>query len=44
MIRVMATHDGTYTVYRDRTALLHGLTRAQADEFARSQGQAIRTS
>lgn len=36
MIRVKATHDGTYTVYRDQTALLHGLTRAQADELATS--------
>ena len=44
MIRVMATHDGTYTVYRDQIALIHGLTRNQADEFARSQGQAAHTA
>ena len=36
MIRVSVTHDGTYTVYRDRTAVVTGLTRQQADEFARS--------
>ena len=44
MIRVMATHDGTYTVYRNKIALLFGLTREQADEFARSQGKAIHTA
>jgi hypothetical protein len=33
MIRAKATDDGTYTVYRDQTALLCGLTRAQADEL-----------
>ena len=38
MIRVRATEDGTYTVYRDRIALACGLTRNQADEFARSLG------
>jgi hypothetical protein len=40
MIRVVATHDGTYTVYRDQVALLHGLTRAQAEAFARSHNHA----
>ncbi|MGU3536826.1 hypothetical protein [Methylobacterium sp. A54F] len=36
MIRVQATEDGTYTIYRDRTVLVTGLTREQADDFARS--------
>ena len=36
MVRVRATEDGTYTVYRDRVALVCGLSRAQADELARS--------
>ncbi|MGU3537725.1 hypothetical protein [Methylobacterium sp. A54F] len=36
MIRVKATEDGTYTVYRDRTVLVTGLTREQADAFAQS--------
>lgn len=35
MVRVLVTHDGTYTVYRDRLALVFGLTHPQADKFAR---------
>ena len=35
MVRVLVTHDGTYTVYRDRLALASGLTHLQADKFAR---------
>ena len=36
MVRVLATQDGTYTVYRDRLALASGLTHLQADKFALS--------
>ena len=36
MVRVLATQDGTYTVYRDRVALASGLTHQQADTFALS--------
>ena len=36
MVRVLATQDGTYTVYRDRLALASGLTHLQADMFASS--------
>jgi hypothetical protein len=36
MIRVKATHDGTYTVYRDDRVLVAGLTRQQADHFSQS--------
>jgi hypothetical protein len=32
MIRIRATDDGTYTVYRDDAILLTGLTRDQADD------------
>jgi hypothetical protein len=39
MIRIKATHDGTYTIYREREALFVGLTRTQAEEFARSVGE-----
>jgi hypothetical protein len=39
MVRIKATHDGTYTVYRERQALLFGLTRTQAEAFARSLGE-----
>ena len=39
MVRRSVTQDGTDTVYRDRLALnldlAHGLTRRQADAFAR---------
>ena len=34
MVRVCVTHDGTYTVYRDRLAVASGLTHQQADAFA----------
>ena len=33
MIRVLPTHDGTWTVYRDKLALITGLTRLQAERF-----------
>jgi len=36
MIRVKATHDGTYTVYRDDRVLVAGLTRQQADQFSQT--------
>ena len=38
MIRIRATQDGTFTVYRDDTALVTGLTRAQAE----AAGQSLR--
>ncbi|KAB1069946.1 hypothetical protein [Methylobacterium planeticum] len=34
MIRVKATDDGTYTVYRGNFVLVSGLTRHQADLFS----------
>ena len=36
MIRIQATEDGTYTVYRDGNAMVTGLTRDQAHAVARS--------
>jgi hypothetical protein len=36
MIRIRATDDGTYTVYRDDAALVTGLTREQAAAIAQS--------
>lgn len=41
MIRIRVTDDGTYTVYRDGTALVTGLTRAQADAVAQSIGTGL---
>ena len=43
MIRIRATDDGTYTVYRDDSILLTGLTRDQADDVARSLKTAVVT-
>jgi hypothetical protein len=34
MVRIVATDDGTYTLYRAETALVTGLTREQAQELA----------
>ena len=39
MIRIRATDDGTYTVYRDGTVLVTGLTRDQATAV----GQSLKT-
>lgn len=36
MIRIQATDDGTYVVYRDSIVLVTGLTRDQAQEVAQS--------
>lgn len=36
MIRIRATDDGTYTVYRDGNAMVSGLTRDQAYAVAQS--------
>ncbi|MDP4027187.1 hypothetical protein Q8W71_31940 [Methylobacterium sp. NEAU 140] len=36
MIRIRATEDGTYTVYRDDAILVKGPTRDQADAVAQS--------
>jgi hypothetical protein len=36
MIRIRATDDGTYTVYRDDAILVTGLTRDQASAIAQS--------
>lgn len=41
MIRIRATDDGTYTVYRDDAILVTGLTREQADDVVRSLKAAI---
>lgn len=41
MIRIRATDDGTYVVYRDNTVLVTGLTRDQAHAVAQSIGAAI---
>lgn len=38
MIRVYATDDGTYTVYRDGAVLVTGLTRDQATAVSQSIG------
>ena len=35
-IHVKPTHDGTYTVYRGRLALISGLTRLQAERYEAS--------
>lgn len=43
MIRIRATDDGTYTVYRDDAILVTGLTRDQADDVARSLKTAVVT-
>jgi hypothetical protein len=36
MIRIRATDDGTYTVFRDDAILVRGLTRDQANAVAQS--------
>ncbi|WP_187274863.1 MULTISPECIES: hypothetical protein [unclassified Methylobacterium] len=36
MIRIRATDEGTYTVYRDEHAMVTGLTRHQAYDVAHS--------
>lgn len=41
MIRIRATDDGTYTVYRDDAVLVTGLNRDQADAVAKSLKAAI---
>lgn len=33
MIRIMPTHDGTWTVYRGALAIIFGLTRLQAERY-----------
>jgi hypothetical protein len=33
MIRVVPTHDGTWTVYRGVIAIITGLTRLQAERY-----------
>ena len=33
MIRILPTHDGTWTVYRGTNALVTGLTRLQAERY-----------
>jgi hypothetical protein len=33
MIRILPTHDGTWTVYRGTLAIVTGLTRLQAERF-----------
>ncbi|GJE39520.1 hypothetical protein [Methylobacterium persicinum] len=35
-IRVKPTHDGTYTVYLGKLALVSGLTRVQAERYEAS--------
>ncbi|MHC2103619.1 hypothetical protein [Methylobacterium sp. CM6246] len=41
MIRIRATDDGTYVVYRDHAALVTGLTRDQAHAIAQSLGAIV---
>ncbi|WP_281407364.1 hypothetical protein [Methylobacterium sp. P1-11] len=41
MIRIRATDDGTYTVYRDGRAMVTGLTRDQAQAAAQSLGTTV---
>lgn len=41
MIRIRATDDGTYTVYRDGHAMVTGLTRDQAHAAAQSLGTIV---
>ena len=36
MITIKATSDGTYTVYRNGLPFAWGLTREQAEQFART--------
>jgi hypothetical protein len=36
MIRVVPTHDGTWTVYRGAIAIITGLTRLQAERYEAS--------
>jgi hypothetical protein len=33
MIRILPTHDGTWTVYRGSLAVITGLTRLQAERY-----------
>ena len=33
MIRILPTHDGTWTVYRGAIAIITGLTRLQAERY-----------
>ena len=33
MIRILPTHDGTWTLYRGALALITGLTRLQAERY-----------
>ncbi|WP_281406433.1 hypothetical protein [Methylobacterium sp. WL18] len=41
MIRICVTDDGTYTVYRDGTVLVTGLTRDQANAVAETIGTGV---
>lgn len=41
MIRILPTHDGTWTVYRGTLALITGLTRLQAERYEAVIGQKI---
>lgn len=36
MIRILPTHDGTWTVYRGALAIITGLTRLQAERYEAS--------
>ncbi len=41
MIRILPTIDGTWTVYRDATVIIAGLTRLQAEQYLeRCDGEA----
>lgn len=40
MIRIVATHDGTWTVYRGQIAIITGLTGFQAERYKTSSHQA----
>jgi hypothetical protein len=39
MIRILPTHDGTWTVYRGSRALITGLTRLQAERYEAAMAQ-----
>ena len=41
MIRLVPTHDGTWTVYRDTLALVAGLTRLEAERYEASIGREL---
>jgi hypothetical protein len=39
MIRIVPTHDGTWTVYHGQMAIITGLTRAQAERYEATVAQ-----